>query len=199
MKFPETNAREASLNSCPKRLKKYYCQLELKCKYFTWFQAQQNKSLMRKGFKNIPSSKMIVSPSWTIMRFSLGYIKHRSIKIKNHILDLNNKRILQKWHWMNQERAYPRIPRRIGNPSLVPLNNASSWALNNLYKTKCRVKWLTSSSIIDQESDISMLKKWDLWWANWRSDLGSVEFEVKSEKESEENDQNSDPRKRRGC
>jgi len=35
-------------------------------------------------------------------------------------------------------------------------------------------------------------------WVN-RNNLSSVEFDVKSEKESEENDQNSDPRKRWGC
>jgi len=31
------------------------------------------------------------------------------------------------------------------------------------------------------------------------SDLSSFEFDVKSEKESDEKDQKSDPRKRRGC
>ena len=47
----------------------------------------------KKGLRTyIPASKMIVSPSWTIMRFSLGYIKHGSNKNNKkkiiHILDL---------------------------------------------------------------------------------------------------------------
>jgi hypothetical protein len=35
---------------------------------------------------------------------------------------------------MEREREYPRIPKRMGNPSSLPLYKANSSAVNNLWK-----------------------------------------------------------------